>query len=57
MPALVAVHFNPDLKAKSESLTAVGKAPKLRLSIVSRKLLSTAIALLRDGRARVSKPT
>lgn len=50
MPALVAVRFNPDLKAKYEALRAAGKAPKQALVAVMRKLVILANALLRDGR-------
>ena len=50
MPALVAVRFNPDLKAKYDALRAAGKAPKQALVAVMRKLLILANALLRDGR-------
>jgi transposase len=50
MPALVAVRFNPDLKAKYDALTAAGKPPKLALTAVMRKLLILANALLRDQR-------
>lgn len=57
MPALVAVRFNADLKAKYESLRAAGKAPKVALTAVMRKLPILANALLRDGRAWSPKPT
>jgi len=50
MPALVAVRFNANLKAKYESLRAAGKAPKVALTAIMRKLLILANALLRDGR-------
>jgi transposase len=57
MPALVAVRFNPDLKAKYEALRAAGKPPKVALTAVMRKLLILANALLRDQRAWTAKPT
>ena len=56
MPALVAVRFNADLKAKYESLRAAGKAPKVALTAIMRKLIILANALLRDGRAWTPKP-
>ena len=56
MPALVAVRFNADLKAKYDSLRAAGKAPKVALTAVMRKLVILANALLRDGRAWTLKP-
>ena len=56
MPALVAVRFNADLKAKYESLRAAGKAPKVALAAVMRKLVILANVLLRDGRAWAPKP-
>ena len=56
MPALVAVRFNADLKAKYKSLRAAGRPPKVALTAVMRKLVILANALLRDGRAWASKP-
>ena len=50
MPALVAVRFNPDLKAKYDALRAAGKAPKVALTAVMRKLVLLANALPRDSR-------
>ena len=50
MPALVAVRFNATLKAKYQALRAAGKAPKVALTAIMRKLLILANALLRDGR-------
>lgn len=50
MPALVAIRFNPDLKAKYDQLKAAGKASKLAITAVMRKLIIIANALLRDGR-------
>ena len=55
MPALVAVRFNPSLKAKYDALRAVGKAPKLALTAIMRKLVILANALLRDNRAWSAK--
>lgn len=50
MPALVALRFNPDLKAKYNKLKAAGKPSKLAITAVMRKLLILANALLREGR-------
>ena len=50
MPALVAMRFNPDLKAKYEQLLAVGKPPKKAITAIMRKIVVLANALLRDGR-------
>jgi transposase len=49
MPALVAMRFNRDLKAKYQALTTRGKAPKQAITAVMRKLLILANALLRKG--------
>ena len=51
MPALVAVRFNTDLRAKYAALIAAGKPAKVALVAIMRKLLILASALLRDGRA------
>jgi transposase len=50
MPALVAMRFNPDLKAKYDQLKAIGKASKVAITAIMRKLVVLANALLRDGR-------
>lgn len=50
MPALVAVRFNRDLKAKYDQLIAAGKPAKVALVAIMRKLVILANALLRDGR-------
>lgn len=55
MPALVAVRFNADLKAVYERLTAAGKAPKVALVAVMRKLVILANALLKKGVAWTPK--
>jgi transposase len=51
MPALVAARFNATMKAKYQALRAAGKAPKVALTAIMRKLLNLANALLRDGRS------
>jgi transposase len=50
MPALVAMRFNPNLKAWSEKLKAAGKPSKVAITAVMRKMILIANALLRDGR-------
>lgn len=50
MPALVAMRFNPDLKAKYDRLVAAGKPPKKAITAIMRKLVILANALLRDHR-------
>jgi transposase len=50
MPALVAMRFNADLKAKYEQLVRAGKPAKVAITAVMRKLVVMANALLRDGR-------
>ncbi len=56
MPALVAVRFNADLKAKYEALRIAGKPPKVALTAIMRKLVILANALVRDGRTWSTKP-
>jgi len=55
MPALVAIRFNPDLKAKYDQLVAAGKEKKVAITAVMRKLLVLANALLRDQRKWTEK--
>jgi transposase len=50
MPALSAMQFNPDLKAKYQQLKAAGKASKVAITAIMRKLIVLANALLRDQR-------
>jgi transposase len=50
MPALVAIRFNPPLKAKYQALRAAGKPAKVAIVAIMRKLLILANALLRDQR-------
>jgi transposase len=47
MPALVAIRFNPDLKAKYDALKKAAKAPKVAITAIMRKLVVLANALLR----------
>jgi len=55
MPALVAIHFDADLKAKYDTLRAAGKPPKVALTAIMRKLVMLANALIRDGRTWSTK--
>ncbi len=50
MPALVAIRFNADMKAKYQTLVAAGKPPKVAITAVMRKLAILANALLREHR-------
>ncbi len=56
MPALVACRFNPDLKAKYDQLKAAGKAPKIAITAIMRKLVVLANALLKNNRKWTPKP-
>jgi transposase len=55
MPALVAMRFNPDLKAKYRQLVEAGKPPKVAITAIMRKLIVMANALLRAGRSWMPK--
>ncbi|MGY5780690.1 transposase, partial [Rhizobium sp. LEGMi135b] len=57
MPALVAMRFNPDLKAKYDQLKAAGKAPKVTITAIMRKLIVLANTLLRQRRKWVPSLT
>ena len=57
MPALVAIRFNPPMKEKYDALRAAGKAAKVAIVAVMRKLIITANALLRDNRAWTAEGT
>jgi len=50
MPALVAMRFNPDLKAKYTQLRAAGKPAKVAIATLMRKLIETANALIKADR-------
>jgi transposase len=56
MPALVAARFNPDLKAKYQQLIQAGKPPKVAVTVIMRKLIALANALLNQRRAWEPKP-
>lgn len=55
MPALVAARYNPDLKAKYQSLVAAGKPAKVALVALMRKLIIIANALIKENRLWVEK--
>ena len=55
MPALVAIRFNADMKAKYQALTAAGKPPKVAITAIMRKLVILANALLRQHRPWMPK--
>ena len=50
MPALVAMRFNPDLKAKYHALRAAGKPAKVAIVTLMRKLIEMANALVKADR-------
>ena len=50
MPALVAIRFNPPLKAKYDALRAAGKPAKLAITAITRRIITIANALRRDSR-------
>tara|TARA_B100000378_G_scaffold31949_1_gene23908 strand:+ start:291 stop:464 length:174 start_codon:yes stop_codon:yes gene_type:complete len=50
MPALVALRFNKQMKAKYEALKSAGKPGKVAVTAIMRKLIELANALIRDDR-------
>lgn len=50
MPALVAARYNAPLKEKYQKLISSGKAAKIAITAIMRKLIVLANALLRDNR-------
>lgn len=50
MPAMVAIRFNDELKARHVKFIADGKPFKVAITAIMRKLIITANALLRDNR-------
>ena len=50
MPALVAIRFNHDLSAKYQHLVNAGKAKKVAITAVMRRIVVLANTLLREGR-------
>jgi len=57
MPALIAMRFNPDLKAKYTALRTAGKPAKVAIIVLMRKLLGTANALVKADRLWAEKRT
>ncbi|EQB29847.1 hypothetical protein M529_22735 [Sphingobium ummariense RL-3] len=55
MPALVAARYNPDLKAKYQSLIESGKPAKVAVVTLMRKLIVMANALIKADRLWVDK--
>jgi transposase len=55
MPALVAMRFNPDLKAKYTALRDAGKPVKVAIVALMRKLPETANALVKADRLWVER--
>lgn len=55
MPAVVAMRFNPDLKAKFLQLRKDGKPVKVAIVVLMRKLLEMANALVKADRLWVPK--
>ncbi len=50
MPALVAIRFNPDMKAKYRALKAAGKPAKVALTAKMRKLLILANTFIQEDK-------
>jgi len=50
MPALVAIRFNPDFKAKYQAMLKAGKPPKVAITAIMRKIVLLANALLKANR-------
>lgn len=55
MPALVAIRFNADLKAKYQAMRSAGEPAKVAIIATMRKLIIIANALLRDNRMRAAQ--
>lgn len=56
MPALVALRFNPDLKAKYQKLRTAGKPAKIAITAIMRNLIVLANALITKRRNWTPKP-
>ena len=50
MPALSAIRFNPEFKAKYQAMITAGKPPKVAIVAIMRKLFILANAPIRDQR-------
>ena len=55
MPAIVAMRFNPDLKAKYQALRKAGKPAKVAITALMRKLLELANTLVKNDRKWMPK--
>ena len=55
MPAIVAMRFNPDLKAKYQALRKAGKPAKVAITALMRKLIELANTLVKADRLWVRK--
>ena len=56
MPALVAIRFNPDMKAKYDTMRAAGKPAKVAITAIMRKLIELANSLVKQDRKWQPKP-
>jgi transposase len=50
MPALVAAHYNPDLRQKYQAIISQGKPAKVALTGLMRKLIELANTLVQKDR-------
>ena len=55
MPALVAMRYNPDLKAKYEPCEPPENPPRVAIVVVMRKLIEMANALVKADRMWTQK--
>ena len=55
MPAMVAMRFNPDLKAKYDAMIKAGKHAKVAIVAIMRKLVVLANVLRRNGATWVKR--
>ena len=56
MQALIAARFNPDLKAKYQTMVDAGKPAKIAITAIMRKIVVTANALLKADRCWQQSP-
>ena len=56
MPALIAMRFDPDLKARCKQLREAGKPAKVALVALTRKLIEIVNALIKNDRFWSEKP-
>lgn len=50
MPALVAIRYNPDMKAKYKAMKIAGKPSKVAITAIMRKLIILVNSLIKDNR-------